>query len=106
MRLYTSKALETQLLSGVSVDDNDYTQITGGISKCSNYAHDKAIVGCVAVPDELLADILELENWRQHVQARYDAPTKRGKQGQLQSLAPTPKVCLNLALPDKNSIKT
>jgi hypothetical protein len=75
------KGVETQRLSGVSVDDNDYAQITGGMSKCSNYAHDKAMAGGVAVPDpdELLADILALENWRQHVQTRSDATAKKRK---------------------------
>lgn len=67
----------------MSVDDDDYAQVNAGMSKCSNYAHDKAIIGGVAVPDpdELLADILALENWRTQVNKRSEETTKRRKAG-------------------------
>ena len=57
------KGVETQRLIGVVVSDDDYDQVNAGMTKCSNYAHDKALLGGVAVPepDELLADILALE---------------------------------------------
>lgn len=75
------KGIETQRLAGVSVDDDDYAQVTAGMSKCSNYAHDKAMMGGIAVPDpdELLADILALETWRAQVHQRSDETAKKRK---------------------------
>lgn len=75
------KGVETERLVGVSVDDEDYSQINEGMSKCSNYAHDKAMIGGVAVPDpdELLADILALENWRKKVEERSKETAKKRK---------------------------
>lgn len=77
------KGVETQRLVGVSVDDNDYAQVNAGMSKCSNYAHDKAMMGGVAVPDpdELLTDILALENWRTQVRKRSENTAKKRKAG-------------------------
>ncbi|WP_425894515.1 AAA family ATPase [Ralstonia pseudosolanacearum] len=77
------KGVETQRLVGVSVDDEDYAQVNAGMSKCSNYAHDKAMMGGVAVPepDELLADILALENWRAQVHKRSEETAKKRKAG-------------------------
>lgn len=77
------KGVETQRLVGVSVDDDDYAQVNAGMSKCSNYAHDKATMGGVAVPepDELLADILALENWRAQVHKRSEETAKKRKAG-------------------------
>jgi len=77
------KGVETQRLVGVSVDDEDYLQISEGMSKCSNYAHDKAMIGGVAVPDpdELLADILALENWRKKVEERSKNTAEKRKAG-------------------------
>ncbi|WP_177420463.1 hypothetical protein [endosymbiont of Lamellibrachia barhami] len=51
------------------------------MSRCSNYAHDKAFIGGVAVPepDELLADIQELETWRGEVEKRSKDALKRRK---------------------------
>lgn len=77
------KGIETQRLIGVSVDDDDYAQVTAGMSKCSNYAHDKAFMGGVAVPepDELLADITALETWRALVHKRSDDTARKRKAG-------------------------
>lgn len=77
------KGVETQRLVGVSVDDDDYAQVNAGMSKCSNYAHDKAMIGGVAVPDpdELLTDILALENWRAQVHKRSEETAKKRKAG-------------------------
>lgn len=77
------KGVETQRLVGVSVDDDDYAQVNAGMSKCSNYAHDKAMMGGVAVPDpdELLTDILALENWRAQVHKRSEETAKKRKAG-------------------------
>lgn len=77
------KGVETQRLAGVSVDDEDYAQVNTGMTKCSNYAHDKAMMGGVAVPDpdELLADILALENWREQVHKRSEDTAKKRKAG-------------------------
>ncbi|SDS18274.1 AAA domain-containing protein [Halopseudomonas litoralis] len=77
------KGVETQRLAGVSVNDDDYAQVNSGMSKCSNYAHDKAMMGGVAVPDpdELLVDILALENWRTLVHKRSEDTAKKRKTG-------------------------
>jgi energy-coupling factor transporter ATP-binding protein EcfA2 len=63
------KGIETQRLKGVSVEDNDYFIIDRSMSKCSNYAHDQALLGGCEVPDpvELLTDINELDEWRKNV---------------------------------------
>lgn len=45
------KGVETQRLAGVSVEDDDYAQVYAGMTKCSNYAHDKALVGGIAIPE-------------------------------------------------------
>jgi len=75
------KGIETQRLAEVFVDDNDYTQVESGMTKCSNYAHDKAFIGGVAVPepDELLKDITALEDWRDVIEKRSKDTAKRRK---------------------------
>lgn len=76
------KGIETQRLAGVIVEDNDFTQVFTGMKKCSNYAaHDKALMGGVAVPepDELLADIMALETWRDAIEQRSKETEKRRK---------------------------
>ncbi|MGZ1520275.1 AAA family ATPase [Xanthomonas citri] len=77
------KGIETQKLSGVSVSDEDYAEIEAGISKCSNYAHDKSEMGGVAVPEpsEVLADIKVFEGFIKAVQARGDATQASRKAG-------------------------
>lgn len=74
------KGIETQRLSEVMVNDEDYARVTEGMSKCSNYAHDKAMDGGVAVPepDELLADIMSLDAWRAEIEKRSEV-TKRSR---------------------------
>lgn len=75
------KGVETQRLAGVVVDDEDYAQVNTGMTKCSNYAHDKALMGGVAVPDpdELLADITALETWRAQIEKRGVETAKKRK---------------------------
>ena len=75
------KGIETQRLAGVVVEDGDFTQVFHGMKKCSNYAHDKALIGGVAVPepDELLADIMALENWRDLIEKRSKETEARRK---------------------------
>lgn len=75
------KGVETQRLAGVVVDDEDYAQVDAGMKKCSNYAHDKALLGGVAVPDpdELLDDITALETWRKRIQKRGVETAKKRK---------------------------
>ena len=75
------KGVETQRLAEVIVDDSDYTIVYDGMTKCSNYAHDKALMGGVAVPDpdELLADIMTLEKWRDQIEQRSKDTAKRRK---------------------------
>lgn len=75
------KGVETQRLAGVVVEDGDYAQVNAGMTKCSNYAHDKAYVGGVAIPDpdELLVDIMALETWRAHIDKRSGETAKKRK---------------------------
>lgn len=75
------KGVETQRLAEVIVDDSDYAIVYDGMTKCSNYAHDKALMGGVAVPDpdELLADIVTLEQWREQIEQRSKDTAKRRK---------------------------
>ncbi|MBX9607489.1 MAG: AAA family ATPase [Gammaproteobacteria bacterium] len=75
------KSVETQRLSGVVVEDDDYAQVNAGMAKCSKYAHDNAHMGGVAVPepDELLADIMALENWRVKIVKRGEETAKKRK---------------------------
>lgn len=77
------KGVETQRLAGVVVEDDDYAQVNAGMTKCSNYAHDKALLGGVAVPepDELLADIMALETWRAQIDKRSGETAKKRKAG-------------------------
>ncbi len=75
------KGVETQRLAEVVVDDSDYVQVDAGMTKCSNYAHDMALLGGVAVPepDELLNDIVALEEWRDQIEKRSKDTAKRRK---------------------------
>lgn len=75
------KGVETQRLVEVAVEDDDYSRVFSGMAKCSNYAHDKAMEGGIAVPepDELLADIEDLESWRAALEARSQDTRKRRK---------------------------
>lgn len=84
------KGVETQRLAGVVVEDDDYAQVNAGMTKCSNYAHDKALMGGVAVPepDELLADIMALETWRGQVETRNVNTAKKRKTGPAVALLP------------------
>ena len=77
------KGVETQRLSRVLVEDSDYAQVTAGMSKCSNYAHDKALMGGIAIlePDELFADIMALENWRLQIDKHNGGIAKKRKAG-------------------------
>jgi energy-coupling factor transporter ATP-binding protein EcfA2 len=77
------KGVETQRLNGVIVEDEDYAQVNAGMTKCSNYAHDKALLGGVAVPEpeELLTDIMALETWRQRIEGRAADTIKKRKAG-------------------------
>lgn len=66
------EGIETNKLAGVTVDDTDYAKVDAGMTKCSKYAHDKALAGGISVPDpeELLNDILELDGWRASIEER------------------------------------
>jgi energy-coupling factor transporter ATP-binding protein EcfA2 len=75
------KGIETQRLKGVMVENTDYLKVEQGMTKCSNYSHDKALMGGVAVPDpdELLEDINMLESWRLDVEKRSEGIRKKRK---------------------------
>lgn len=76
------KGVETQRLSGVVVCDSDYFSVSKGMSKCSNYAHDRAFMGDIDVPspEELLGDIEALEKWRIQVEDRAESVIRSRKQ--------------------------
>lgn len=65
------------------VEDDDYAQVNAGMSKCSNYAHDKPLLSGVAVPDpdELLEDIMALETWRAQIVKRSGETARKRKAG-------------------------
>jgi energy-coupling factor transporter ATP-binding protein EcfA2 len=65
-------SVQTHLLREVLVEDADYAQVNGGMTKCSRYAHDTALDAGVAAPDpdELFKDISELEEWRERIETR------------------------------------
>jgi ABC-type cobalamin/Fe3+-siderophores transport system ATPase subunit len=75
------KGIETQRLAGVVVEDDDYAQVHAGMTKCSNYAHDKALQGGIAVPEpgELLADIIALDTWRDSIEKRSKTTAQKRK---------------------------
>ena len=75
------KGVETQRLIEVCVDDDDYAQVNAGMSKCSNYAHDRATMVGISVPDpdELLADIGTLKEWLDQLHKRSKETSKRRK---------------------------
>jgi energy-coupling factor transporter ATP-binding protein EcfA2 len=75
------KGIETQRLAGVLVEDADYFTVDTWMSKCSNYAHDQALLGGVEVPepDELLEDINQLEIWRASIYERGEKLQKQRK---------------------------
>ncbi len=75
------KGIETQRLSDVLVEDSDYHIIDGEMSKYSNYANDQALLGGCEVPDpdELLADVNELGEWRKNISERGDKLSKKRK---------------------------
>jgi hypothetical protein len=77
------KGISTQPLIGVVVEDADYALIDSEMTKCSNYAHDQALLGGTAIPepDELLADINILEDWRAQSEKRSENVRKQRKTG-------------------------
>lgn len=77
------KGVETKPLVRVVVEDDDHKVIEHAMTKCSNYPHDQALMGGVAIPDpeELLADINQLDDWRIAVVKRTDEVAKRRKAG-------------------------
>ena len=79
------KGISTQPLAGVVVDDTDYACIEQWMTKCSNYSHDQALLGGTTIPgpDELLADINALDDWRLHVEKRSSDVAKKRKSGSI-----------------------
>lgn len=75
------KGISTKLLAGVEVQDADYSTIDMAMTKCSNYAHDQALLGGRALPepDGLLDDINTLETWRLKIENRSAGIQKRRK---------------------------
>ena len=77
------KGIESQRLAGVSVEDEDYGTVDRWMSKCSNYAHDQALMGVVEVPDPdvLLSDIQALDDWRMQIERRGEQVQKKRRSG-------------------------
>lgn len=73
------KSVETNRLKGVTVEDDDFIAINNGMTKCSNFAHDKAMLGGAEVPEPeaLLEDISALDDWRSLVEERAKESQKR-----------------------------
>lgn len=73
------EGVSTQKLSYVEVDDTDYKAIDAGMTKSSKFAHDPALGALLPTPhpDELLADINDLETWRKNVEKRKEAVRAR-----------------------------
>lgn len=70
------EGVSTQKLSYVVVEDSDYKKIDAAMTRCSKFAaHDAALGAQLSTPrpDELSADIEELEAWRESVDKRKDA---------------------------------
>ncbi|MBU0517202.1 MAG: AAA family ATPase [Proteobacteria bacterium] len=69
------KGVETKRLSEVVVEDSDFEIIDRGMSRCSNYGHDRAELGGMELPDpdELLSDINALDEWRKGIERRAEA---------------------------------
>jgi energy-coupling factor transporter ATP-binding protein EcfA2 len=77
------KGVSTQPLIRVVVEDADYKLIDQAMAKCSNHAHDQALMGGAIIPepDELLADINLLDDWRITIDKRANEVAKRRKAG-------------------------
>lgn len=75
------KGIETKPLARVVVEDADYKLIEHAMTKCSNYPHDQALMGGVAIPEpeELLDDINLLDEWRVAVVNRSNEVAQRRK---------------------------
>jgi hypothetical protein len=73
------KSIQTDRLDAVAVEEADYDEVEKGMTKCSNYVHDKATEGGTAVPDpsELLAGINALDKWPAKVDARSKVLVKK-----------------------------
>ncbi len=74
------KGVETGRLRGIVVELPDYEKVDKGMSKCSNYRHDNPAIAGIAIPDpdELLADIEELDEWRRELIDR-ETKTKKAR---------------------------
>ncbi|MEA9797722.1 AAA family ATPase [Xanthomonas campestris pv. raphani] len=83
------KSVDTQRLSGVAVSDGDYARVNDGMTKCSNYAHDRPEIAGVALPDpdELLTDILAFDSFIKEVNARSVATEVVRKKGPAAAVA-------------------
>jgi hypothetical protein len=66
------KGVETNRLKEVQVDDMDYFEVDHGMTKCSNYCHDRALMGGISIPNpnDLLEDINKLDTWRIKIEDR------------------------------------
>ncbi len=75
------KSIETQRLAGVVVTEDDYATVDQWMTKCSNYAHDQALLGGTEIPrpEEVLADIDALEDWRVGIVMQSEALKKQHK---------------------------
>jgi len=68
------EGVSTQKLSYVVVEDIDYKCIDDGMTKSSKFAHDPALGAHLPTPhpDEVIADIQALEDWRKSIETRKD----------------------------------
>lgn len=66
------KSIETNRLLKVTIEPQDLAEIEKGMTKCSNYSHDRPLMAGIAVPspDEFLADVTLLVQFRARVNKR------------------------------------
>lgn len=66
------EGISTKMLRKVVVEDEDYTAINIGMTKSSKFEHDPAANALLPTPhpDELKADIENLEQWRSNIEKR------------------------------------
>lgn len=75
------KSIETNRLKRIKIEESDLLQIEEGMTKCSYYTHDSALIRGITVPDpdELAEDIKKLESWRSEVNLRCENAAKSRK---------------------------
>ena len=66
------KSIETNRLMRVSIESQDLQEIDKGMTKSSNFTHDRPLMAGVAIPtpSELLKDVQDLDDFRRRIEER------------------------------------